>query len=261
MSNESDLKFLNEAITPGPCAEVPCPPPTEIVCIKADKVYQECKQTEVLELKVYEWDPRRKVCDFKTLLSPPPGASGIVNCEIMPQYLSFGACACEVDKADNKNEWHDPCLESPCQESRPHQSQQQDSCCEMGNGRISFNLKEDIVIDVLLEFDNGVSKQGCLRIKAPYSKTVIMSRAGTHPMFQGEVNLWVNKCLLCFIEKNHCDSHPEIHCCINLILVYKLFAEVQLLVPTYGFSFPPDCEEGCPPELKDWPPYPPQETD
>lgn len=40
----------SDGVQPGPCDPVyGCPPPTEVVCIKVDKVFEECKQTKVIE--------------------------------------------------------------------------------------------------------------------------------------------------------------------------------------------------------------------
>jgi len=36
-------------VFPGPCPRGGCPPPTEIVCIKVEKVYEECKRVQVNE--------------------------------------------------------------------------------------------------------------------------------------------------------------------------------------------------------------------
>ncbi|MBT9167058.1 MAG: hypothetical protein DDT19_00382 [Syntrophomonadaceae bacterium] len=47
--NEQSVRHVNE-VQPGSCDPyLGCPPPTEIVCIKVDKVYYECKNIQVNE--------------------------------------------------------------------------------------------------------------------------------------------------------------------------------------------------------------------
>ncbi|WP_366924159.1 hypothetical protein MFMK1_001112 [Metallumcola ferriviriculae] len=238
-------------IEPGPCPPQGCPPPNEIVCIKTKKVYQECKQSEVFELKVYEWNPRTGSCNFSQELTPPEGATSVVSCRLAPMFRAFETCH-ENNLMPNGGVRHEGCNDYV----------NGGSCCEVRRGRIRFNLNEDIDIPVSLTFDTGQTVRGCVRIEAPFTKTVGMSRAGTHPMFECEVDLWVTRCLLCFIEEN--TGPPEVHCCINVVIAFKLYAEVQLLIPAYGFCTPPDCEEvlgECPPALDEWPPYPSQDVD
>ncbi|WP_366924158.1 hypothetical protein MFMK1_001111 [Metallumcola ferriviriculae] len=235
---DEKLRQNRQVIEPGECPPQGCPPPNEIVCLKTKKVYQECKQTEVFELRVFEWDPSTGSCDFSQELIPPAGATDIVSCRLQPQFRKFESC-----RVWRSKEWN--------------------GCCEIGNGRIRFNLNEDIIIPLSLTFDTGQTVRGCVRIEAPFTKTVGMSRAGTHPMFQCEVDLWVTRCLLCFIEEENAGP-AGVNCCINVILAFKLWAEVQLLVPAYGFCTPPDCEEvlgECPPGVDEWPPYPSQDVD
>jgi hypothetical protein len=68
------------------------------------------------------------------------------------------------------------------------------------------------------------------------------------------------KCLNCFIsERDELGNVTQVNCCIGLLIILKLVAEVQLLIPTYGFPpQPPECEDIiCPNEFKPvWPPYP-----
>ncbi|WP_366924171.1 hypothetical protein MFMK1_001124 [Metallumcola ferriviriculae] len=257
---ETEVRHEHQ-IKPGPCHHHGCPPPNEIVCIKTKKVYQECKQTEVFELKVYEWDKFNRSCDFSSPMVVPEGAAEIINCSIVPKFFSFDKCDKAAKPDKNSLPCNEPC-DTPC-----YPPPQNESCCEVGKGRIKFTLWNDIDIPVFLEFDNGSTRRGCVRIKAPVSKTVTMPRAGTHPMFQCEVDLWITRCLLCFIEESNAADYSnslEIHCCINVIMAFKLFAEVQLLIPAYGFCVPPECKEingKCPPGEEEWPPYPPQEVD
>ncbi|MFZ7102031.1 MAG: hypothetical protein ACOWWO_05125 [Peptococcaceae bacterium] len=55
----------------------------------------------------------------------------------------------------------------------------------------------------------------------------------------------------------------EVTCCVGILILLKVEAEVQLLVPAYGYpGAPPECEEflgECPADFTPaWPPYPPQ---
>ncbi len=224
-------------VEPGPCPPQGCPPPTEIVCIKTKKVYQECKQADVFELPVNRINPQG-VCTGDRL-NPPSGATAIVDCQVEPLFMSFEDC--DNDCSPNVDT--------------------QESCCEVRDGRVRFSLGQPVVVRVTLTFDNGQTRTGCVEIPE-FTKTVGLSRAGTHPMFRCEVDMWVNQCLLCFIEEQQ--GPDEIRCCINVILAFKLFAEVQLLVPAYGFCQPPECEEvlgQCPPAVNGGLPYPPQFDD
>jgi len=240
----SDERY-REVVEPGPCPPQGCPPPTEIVCIKTKKVYQECKQADVFELPVNMLNPQG-VCTGNRL-TPPAGATAIVDCQLEPLFMSFEDCDGKKNKVDSADAT-----------SNTHKVK---SCCEVQDGRIRFNLNRPIVVRVTLTFDNGQTRTGCVEIPE-FSKTVGIPRAGTHPMFRCQVDLWVDRCLLCFIEE--LPGPDEIRCCINVILAFKLFAEVQLLVPAYGFCQPPECEEvlgQCPPAVDGGLPFPPQFDD
>ncbi|MBC7343532.1 MAG: hypothetical protein H5U02_13990 [Clostridia bacterium] len=60
-----------QQVVPGPCNPVTgCPPPTEIVCIKVDKVYEECRQTLT----------NVETVDLATVTPPPVGTITSVEC-------------------------------------------------------------------------------------------------------------------------------------------------------------------------------------
>ena len=91
-----------------------------------------------------------------------------------------------------------------------------------------------------------------------HQKVVIMSaRIQEKDLYvQCEVFL---ECIDCF------PSGPQqITCCIGKLLVFKLVALVQLMIPAYGFCPEPDpcpqVETECPPYDPIWPPFPPQNT-
>ena len=89
-----------------------------------------------------------------------------------------------------------------------------------------------------------------------FTKTVRLQRAGERGLKpQCEVFL---ECLDAFVLDN------QIVLCIGKLILFKLFAHVQLLIPAYGFApQPPECPpeplEECPEFDPEWPPYPPQE--
>ena len=93
-------------------------------------------------------------------------------------------------------------------------------------------------------------------------KNIRLSRAG-EKMLQCEVEVPLVACLECFVSQvNEQGEAIEITCCIGKLFLFKLVAEVQLMVPTYGYcAEPPECQEAlgeCPEFEPPWPPYPPQ---
>ncbi|MDW7674770.1 MAG: hypothetical protein SCK28_09560 [Bacillota bacterium] len=74
-------------------------------------------------------------------------------------------------------------------------------------------------------------------------------------------------CLLCFVSDEDVvdeETVVTVTCCIGILIVIKLEAEVQLMIPTYGYPpQPPECAEAvggqCPDFIPEWPPYPPQD--
>jgi len=72
-------------------------------------------------------------------------------------------------------------------------------------------------------------------------------------------------CLFCFISERNPGNNgvEEVTCCVGILILIKLDAEVQLLIPTYGYPAPPpECGEflgECPTDFTpQWPPYPEQ---
>jgi hypothetical protein len=96
-------------------------------------------------------------------------------------------------------------------------------------------------------------------------KTLRLSRAGEKGL---EVQCQIlPKCLSCFVSGEEEDEEEVITlvtACVGILILVKLVAEVQLLVPAYGFCpEPPECEEVlnlCPDFNPAWPPYPSQDT-
>ena len=89
-----------------------------------------------------------------------------------------------------------------------------------------------------------------------FEKTVILSdRIFDKRLFlQCEVFL---DCFECFVS-----GPQQVTCCIGKLILIKLVALVQLLVPSYGFCPEPDfctqVEAECPEFEPEWPPFPPQ---
>jgi len=249
----SGKKGHHGPISPGPCSPRGCPPPTEIVCIKTKKVYQECKQVEPIEkVKVYG-------------LNIPLGAEEVECIKVAP-----GVISCEEAK------------NCPPQSPLPRSEEEADrlkkkklsACeCETGEGTVTLGEIKDFPVKITVEFfdRNGMSlgvQTGWAKICVP-EKTVLLSRAG-EPQLKCEVDIFLS-CLMCIIEEfepNTVTPASErilsprfVSCCINKVIVFKLLAEVQLLVPSYGFCpEPPECEEEemgeCPEAEEVWPPYP-----
>ncbi|MFZ7104271.1 MAG: hypothetical protein ACOWWO_16670 [Peptococcaceae bacterium] len=94
-------------------------------------------------------------------------------------------------------------------------------------------------------------------------KIVRLERAG-EPYLDVQCHIYP-ECLLCFVsdrEEDEEETYIIVTCCIGILIVVKLEAEVQLLIPTYGYPAPPsECQEflgECPEYSPEWPPYPPQ---
>ena len=254
----SSKKGHHGPVCPGQCGPRGCPPPTEIVCIKTKKVYQECMQVEPIErVKVYGLDI-------------PPGATDVECIRVTP-----GVISCQDVSG---------CLAMPPQSSlgefdldrKPKPKKKLCACeCEVGEGTVTLGEIKDFPIQITVEFfnRNGISlgvQTGWAKICIP-EKTVLLSRAG-EPQLKCEVDIFLS-CLMCILqeaengiagvaEERH--SPVYVSCCINKVIVFKLFAEVQIMVPSYGFCpEPPECEEEeseeCPEADEEWPPYPSDE--
>ncbi len=269
MSEEKNMEIRQDQIKPGPCPPEGCPPPTEIVCLKTKKVYEECKQLETDNGKAFE------VCVRG--LDIPPGAETVACRGISPAHLSLDQCW---------KKWWDRDL-------HPDSSTDEEDdmieltrhgwkgCCKVMEGKVKIWQPKKIRFLITVEFfdsmGNSLGTQegwACLD-QLPEEKVVALSRAG-EPRLECEVDLFFD-CLACFIEtdEDRCkalckrcrrDCAPCVICCVNVLKVVKLFAEVQLMVPAYGFCpQPPECPEEvlgeCPPAVQTWPPYPPQEED
>lgn len=197
-------------IQPGPCDPVyGCPPPTEIVCIMTEKVYDECKNTQVNEE------------EFFVMAKPD---NPVVRAE------------CKKIKL----------LDGPvCDDSSP------------GRVRVTFTYR--VKIKVFFENDTSTT----LSRDVTVIKNFNVSRAGEAGL---NVKCFIPfiECLKCFVkseeEADYGKIETTIACRVANLLVIKLTATVQLLIPAYGLSpEPPDCEElfGESPDIDPpWPLFP-----
>lgn len=96
-------------------------------------------------------------------------------------------------------------------------------------------------------------------------KTFRLARAG-EPGLSAQCHVFP-ECLFCFVSDQHEEDEEAVivvTCCVGIMILIKLEAEVQLLVPTYGYPAPPpECDQVlgvCPDDFEpQWPPYPPQD--
>lgn len=251
------------SVKPGPCSPKGCPPPKEIVCIKTKKVYQECKKVEPIEkVQVYG-------------LCVPPGATDVECVKVCPGVITCQDVGCRPPQTP----WPPgfPMRETSSEEGVERFKKKEKPClceCETGDCTVTLGEIKDFPIEITVEFFdrncNSLGRQtGCAKICIP-ERTVALSRAG-EPQLKCEVDIFLS-CLMCILdeaENNLSKAVKErplpveriVECCINKVIVFKLVAEVQLMVPSYGFCpEPPDCEEiiagECPEADEEWPPYP-----
>ncbi|OWZ84352.1 hypothetical protein [Natranaerobius trueperi] len=187
-------------IYPGPVTDGhKLPPPKFIDCIKVDKVYEECKFTDVNEIKV---DIPIDIED--EIITEDVNDVKCLNVEVLEK-------ECKI-VADNKvRVW------------------------------IKYEITYTIEDETFTEIET-------------FETIVFLQRAGEEGLKpQCEVFL---ECLDAFV------LNDKIVLCIGKLILFKLIAHVQLLVPVYGFCpEPEECRVAgeCPEFAPDWPPYPEQE--
>ncbi|HPU00968.1 MAG: hypothetical protein GX890_08710 [Firmicutes bacterium] len=90
-----------------------------------------------------------------------------------------------------------------------------------------------------------------------FEKTVILSDRIFDPRLFVQCEVFLD-CFECFVS-----GPQQVTCCIGKLILVKLVALVQLLVPSYGFCPEPDfctqVEAECPEFEPEWPPFPPQD--
>ena len=206
---EIGVRQAENRVVPGQCDPVyGCPPPTELVYVLTERVYDECKKIQVNEdTYIFEADPDNTVTD--------------VECK-------------DVEVLDGPH----------CVVIRP------------GKVLVSFTYR----VSIRITLDDGQK----VLIYRDFTdlKTFKMPRAGEEFLFT-HCSVPFIECLDCFVKKEEPDYDfvkTTIVCCVGKYLLIKLKAQVQLLIPSYGFCpVPPDCEEKlgkCPDSHRH--PFPPQ---
>ena len=133
----------------------------------------------------------------------------------------------------------------------------------------------------VLEESCTVIKEGLVKVKATLEAICTLNGVEESEEFTveklfrldraGEKGLDVQcqifpECLLCFVsgeEEEEEEIIVLVTACVGILILVKLVAPVQLLVPTFGFCpEPPECEQvlaECPDFNPPWPPYPTQD--
>ncbi len=236
---------MTNQIIPGPCAPGRCPPPTEIVCIKTEKVYDFCFQVErrnnvcfslpesCLPEMCVPNDAHHKVwCKIKE-----------VNCEeISREPLSSGGGFFNVTFLITVKVWFKICkhkwFRGDFEEDGDEKEYDGGDYEEMEG---EWKEREGL-------------KHKCCKFWRTFSftKTVTLcSPEGTET--QCEIPSY--SCGPCVLTQDH-----KVCCTFILCILVQAKAEVKLLVPAYGFCVPAECVEVSP-EFPECPPenlFPPQ---
>lgn len=183
------------------------PEPTEVVCIKTEKIYESCKQVETNE--------------------------EITN-------------LCGTAKGEIMDVW---CIDTELVIDEHHLFR----CEKIPNtqrARVSFWFRFRFAY-----VDQAGQK---FHTSKPifFEKMVILSDQIFDRRLYVQCEVFLD-CFECFVS-----GPQQVTCCIGKLLLVKLVAMVQLLVPAYGFCPDPDSctevEAECPPFEPVWPPFPPQ---
>ncbi len=200
-------RLRQTGIHPGPCYHHGCPPPTEIVCINVEKVYEECKRVQVNE----------EIVDL----------SGVAVGDIQQVFCKEPELV--IDK---------------------HHSYICEKLPGSNRARVSFYFR--------FRFDYQ-DQEGfkCFTSEPVFHQAiVIMSERICDKRIIVQCHVYL-ECIDCFAS-----NLQQVTCCIGKLIVFKLVAPVQLMIPAYGFCpEPEDCtqvEAECPEYFPEWPPYPPQ---
>lgn len=133
--------------------------------------------------------------------------------------------------------------------------------CTVLNGNDIVRVSFDLEVCATVPLDTGGTQRLCST--ETVTKTLMIERASEEGL--GVQCHVFPECLFCFISERDSDTNGVIAvtCCIGVLILLKVDAEVQLLIPTYGYPAPPpECGEfagECPTDFTpDWPPYPPQ---
>ncbi|MGI6614798.1 MAG: hypothetical protein ACOX30_02030 [Dethiobacteria bacterium] len=182
-------------------------PGYEVVCIKADKIYERCKSVETNEVVT-------ELCGIAV------GAIEDVWC-IDAELVIDAKHHFKCEKIPNTN-----------------------------RAKISFWYR------LRFAYIDQAGQKIYTSKPAFFEKTVILSdRILDKRLFvQCEVFL---ECFECFVS-----GPQQVTCCIGQLILVKLIATVELMIPAFGFCCEPDdcteVETECPGFLPYWPPFPPQ---
>jgi len=131
--------------------------------------------------------------------------------------------------------------------------------CQVLNGDV-VRVQFDLEVCATVPLDTGGFERRCNTVSV--TKTLRVDRAGEEGL---EVQCDIfPECLFCFISnRDSTGGVIEVTCCVGILILLKVEAEVQLLIPTFGYPPPPpECGEflgECPTDfVPEWPPYPPQ---
>ncbi|ACA58585.1 hypothetical protein [Candidatus Desulforudis audaxviator] len=128
------------------------------------------------------------------------------------------------------------------------------SNCQVLNGNIvKFEAQLEVTTSV-----NGETGTGTIEIE----KFFFMERAAEQGL-SPQCHIYP-ECLICFISATDVET-VTVTCCVGVLILLKLEADVQLMIPSYGYPpEPEECEEAvgqCPPQYDPvWPPYPAQSS-
>lgn len=122
--------------------------------------------------------------------------------------------------------------------------------CSVINGNIiRYNAELEVTTNV-----NGETGTGTIEIERYFQ----MARAGD-PALTPQCQIFP-ECLMSYISDEG-ETSVTVTCCVGVLILLRLEAEVQLMVPSYGYPPEPgECElidEKCPAQYDPvWPPYP-----
>ena len=219
---EQSVRQVND-VQPGPCDPyLGCPPPTEIVCIKVDKVYYECKNIQVNEDEFeYTPTPECPVLD--------------VSCYKVELY--------SLKSLTNTNNGPEPC----CEVVKP--------------GLVSVTFRYKVTIRLFFPNTCDPAFTDLYQI-ITVTKLFNIPRAGEEGLHVQCYVPFLECLDAFISAVDPETGRVTIIACVGKYILIKLKATVQLMVPAYGFCpEPPDCDEVfgiCPDFRPEWPPYPPQ---
>ncbi|MFZ7103660.1 MAG: hypothetical protein ACOWWO_13545 [Peptococcaceae bacterium] len=133
--------------------------------------------------------------------------------------------------------------------------------CTVLNGNDIVRVTFELQVCATVPLDTGGVQRLCAT--ETVTRTLAIERASEEGL-NVQCHIFP-ECLFCYIsERDSATGGVEaVTCCVGVLILLKVDAEVQLLIPTYGYPGPPpECEEflgECPTDFNpDWPPYPPQ---